>query len=57
MKLQQAIAETIAHNQSKSEVTGLDIAGAGNVLAVVRRFLEHNGHHAAAQSLEVDHMP
>lgn len=57
MKLQEAVAHQIANNECRNEVSGIDIADAGNVLAVIDRFLRHNGHERAANSLHEDHMP
>lgn len=42
MKLQEAIARQIANNEARTEISGIDIADAGNVLTVIKRFFEHN---------------
>lgn len=57
MHLQQAIAVQIANNEARTEISGIDIADAGNVLAVIDRFLRHNGYEKAADALHSEHMP
>lgn len=61
MKLQEAVARQIANNEARTEISGIDIADAGNVLQVVIRFLQHNLRIAISEevmrSIEEDHMP
>lgn len=57
MHLQQAIAHQIANNEARTEISGIDIADAGNVLQVIERFLRHNWHDKAADALHTEHMP
>lgn len=65
MKLQEAIARQIANNEARTEISGIDIADAGNVLTVILRFFEHNMpnrvdeqvHKTMIQCIEEDHMP